>query len=61
MKRLGILFIFLAAVLVAFQPARAQSDQPLVIVMTADGPIIPAMQDYIHRGIQTAEQRNAEA
>lgn len=28
--------------------------------MTADGPIMPAMREYIKRGIRTAEQRNAE-
>ncbi|MEP6896083.1 MAG: ATP-dependent Clp protease proteolytic subunit, partial [Chloroflexota bacterium] len=61
MKQLGYLLVLLGAILCSFQPAYAQSDQPLALVMTADGPIIPAMQDYIHRGIQTAEQRNAEA
>lgn len=29
--------------------------------MNASGPIEPALQEYIHRGIQTAEQRDAEA
>ncbi len=61
MKRIGFLLIFLGSLLMAFQPARAQSDEPLVIVMNVEGPIIPAMQDYIHRGIQTAERQNAEA
>ena len=44
----------------AFQPVRAQSDEPLAIVMTADGPIMPAMLEYVKRGVQTADQRNAE-
>jgi membrane-bound serine protease (ClpP class) len=61
MKRIGFLLIFLAIALFAFQTVRAQTGQPLVLVMTADGPIEPAMQEYIHRGIQTAEQRSAEA
>lgn len=61
MKRIGLLLIFLGSLLMAFQPARAQGDGPLVIVMNVEGPIIPAMQDYIHRGIQTAERQNAEA
>src|SRR5258707_14769091 len=43
-----------------FHTAFAQTDQPLALVMTADGEIMPAMKDYIHRGIQTAEQRDAE-
>jgi membrane-bound serine protease (ClpP class) len=60
MKRIGLLLIFLAAVLAAFHPAAAQSSEPLVLVMTADGAIFPAMQDYIDRGIKVAEQREAE-
>lgn len=43
-----------------FQPARAQSDEPLALVMTADGPIMPPMYEYIKRGVETAERRNAE-
>ena len=40
--------------------AQAQSDQPLAIVMTADGPIMPPMLEYIKRGIETARRQNAE-
>jgi membrane-bound serine protease (ClpP class) len=46
---------------IAITPASAQADTPLVIVLTADGPISPAMAEYLSRGIQTAEQRGAEA
>jgi membrane-bound serine protease (ClpP class) len=60
MKRIGLLFIFLASLLMAFQPAHAQSNGPLALVMTADGPIMPPMLEYIKRGIDTAEQRDAE-
>src|SRR5512134_1135517 len=60
MKRIGLLLIFLAALLMAFQPARAQSAEPLALVMTADGPIMPPMLEYIKRGIQVAERREAE-
>jgi membrane-bound serine protease (ClpP class) len=60
MKRVGFLFIFLAALLLAFQPVHAQSDAPLALVMTADGPIMPPMLEYIKRGIEVADQRNAE-
>jgi membrane-bound serine protease (ClpP class) len=42
------------------QPVRAQADGPLVLVMTADGPIMPPMLEYFKRGIETAEQREAE-
>jgi len=40
--------------------ARAQSDATLAIVMTADGPIMPPMLEYIKRGVENAERRNAE-
>jgi membrane-bound serine protease (ClpP class) len=54
------IFFLLAALSLIFQPARAQSDVPLVIVMTADGPIMPPMLEYISRGIAAAEKDNAE-
>ena len=60
MKRIGLFLILLASLLAAFQSARAQSDQPLVLVMTADGPVMTPMLDYIKRGIDTAEKREAE-
>jgi membrane-bound serine protease (ClpP class) len=60
MKRIGLSFIFLAILLLSFQLALAQNDQPLAIVMTADGPIMPPMLEYIKRGVETAERRNAE-
>jgi membrane-bound serine protease (ClpP class) len=59
-KKIGLLFFLLAAILAMFQAVQAQNDQPLALVMTADGPVMPPMLDYIKRGIQTAEQRNAE-
>jgi membrane-bound serine protease (ClpP class) len=60
-RRRCILFlIFFAAFSLAFQPARAQGQAPLALVMTADGPIMPPMLEYIKRGITVAEQRNAE-
>src|SRR5215207_7353220 len=56
-----ILFLALFALLsLAFQPARAQTDTPLALVMNADGPIMPPMFEYIKRGIEVAERRNAE-
>ena len=61
MKLTRIAFLLLVITLLAFQPARAQSDAPLVIIMKVDGAIIPAMQDYIARGLKTADQRGAEA
>src|SRR5687768_12956405 len=52
--------ILFAAFSLAFQPTRAQGEAPLALVMTADGPIMPPMLEYIKRGIEVAEQRNAE-
>src|SRR6201988_1576667 len=60
MKRIGLLLIFLGSILTIFQPGRAQSDEPLAIVMTADGPIMPPMLEYIKRGIESASRQNAE-
>jgi len=59
-RTFSIIIILLAGLALLFQLARAQSDAPLVIVMTADGPIMPPMLEYIKRGIETADQRNAE-
>ncbi len=39
----------------------AQSSSPLILVLTGDGPITPAMREYLRRGIRIAEQRSAEA
>ncbi len=61
MKRVGFLLVFAAIALFAFQAIHAQTAQPLVLVIYADGPIEPAMQEYIQRGIKTAKQNNAEA
>jgi membrane-bound serine protease (ClpP class) len=56
--RLSLILIPLLAL--AFHPAHAQSSDPLALVMTADGPIMPPMLEYVKRGIEIAEQRNAE-
>src|SRR5512138_2061158 len=61
MKLTRILILaFLGSALIVLQTAHAQTDKPLALIMTADGPIMPPMREYIKRGIQTAEQRNAE-
>ncbi len=58
----NIRVILLALTIIAFfTSVRAQSNAPRVIVMKADGPVMPIMEDYIKRGILTAEQKNAEA
>jgi membrane-bound serine protease (ClpP class) len=57
LTRIPVLFLMALAL---FQPVFAQSNEPLAIVMTADGPIMPPMLEYFKRGIETAEQSHAE-
>lgn len=58
-----LLTVFLTALaaLLPPQPARAQSDRRLVLVLTADGVVAPSMAEYLERGLKLAEQRGAEA
>jgi membrane-bound serine protease (ClpP class) len=59
MKQIRIVILALT-VLAFFSSARAQSDAPLALVMKADGPIAPVMREYLKRGVESAEQQNAE-
>lgn len=52
--------ILFASFVLAFQPVRAQNNEPLALVMTADGPIMPPMFEYVKRGIEIADRRGAE-
>lgn len=61
MKRTAWLLILLVSLLIFPGLVRAQGSQPLVVIVNANGTIEPAMQDYIERGIKTAEQAGAEA
>jgi membrane-bound serine protease (ClpP class) len=45
----------------AFASRENPGTSPLVLVMTIDGPITPAAQEYLSRAIRAAEQRGAEA
>ena len=59
----GLILLLLGSLSLIVQPARAaraQSDQPLAITLTAEGPIMPPMLEYIQRGIERAERENAE-
>ncbi len=60
MKLIRITLLTLMVALAFSALAHAQSNQPLAIIITADGPIMPPMLEYFERGIETAEQRNAE-
>jgi membrane-bound serine protease (ClpP class) len=61
-----IILLILAVILLSFQPALAlsgrgaQSDEPLVLVLNAEGAVTSAMREYIERGLGTAAQRNAD-
>lgn len=59
-RTFGLFLVVIGALSLIFQPATAQSNDPLALVMTADGPIMPPMLEYIKRGIETADRRNAE-
>jgi membrane-bound serine protease (ClpP class) len=63
MASLGCRAILLLTILLIFflPAALAQDESPLILVMQADGPVAPTMQDYLARGIRTAERRGAEA
>jgi membrane-bound serine protease (ClpP class) len=41
--------------------ARAQTGAPQVLLLQAEGPLTPAMAEYLQRGLRMAEQRGAEA
>jgi membrane-bound serine protease (ClpP class) len=40
--------------------AKSQDGLPLVLLLTADGPLTPAMQEYLERGLESAERQGAE-
>jgi membrane-bound serine protease (ClpP class) len=60
MKLIRITLLTLLLVLGFSSLAGAQSSEPLAIILTAEGPIMPPMLEYFQRGIKTAEQRDAE-
>ena len=53
-------FLLLLISFAMIQTVFAQTREPIAIVLNADGPIMPPMLEYIKRGIETADQRNAE-
>ena len=54
------LLLWLSIFILSVFPVRAQTDIPLALVLTADGPVTPAMAGYLSRGIRSAQQRGAE-
>jgi len=58
-----IRFLFIVTILstaIFASAAHAQSDGSGAMIMTADGPIMPPMLEYIKRGIEVADRRDAE-
>lgn len=43
-----------------FSISRQQTSQPLVFYLVADGPLTPAMVQYLQRGLDQADRHNAE-
>ena len=60
MKNIRILLTSLFLLIFLLQPVHAGAAAPVALVMTIDGAITQATQDYVVRGIQTAEQQQAE-
>jgi membrane-bound serine protease (ClpP class) len=60
MKAKLIFLVLLAACLAPRLSAEAQGPAPLVLNLTAEGPISSAMAEYLTRGLNYAEQRGAE-
>jgi len=66
MKSMRLLLTLIGLSLLVIQPVHASTgaaaggEPPLVLVLTIDGAIAPAVHDYLSRGIDVAEQRDAE-
>jgi membrane-bound serine protease (ClpP class) len=60
MKRARSILV-VGAIVAAATVAQAQSSTPLVLVLNAEGPITPPMAEYVRRGIELAEKRDADA
>jgi membrane-bound serine protease (ClpP class) len=45
----------------ALSSVAAQEDTPLILVLTAEGPLTPSLQGYLERGLRAADQQGAEA
>lgn len=59
-KRLSLLTLALGAALLLLEPAAAQEAVPRVLVATANGPVAPAMAEYLDRSLEQAARQNAE-
>jgi membrane-bound serine protease (ClpP class) len=60
MKTMRVLLMFVFLSLFMLQPVHVAASGPVAMILTIDGAITPATQGYLARGIQTAEQNNAQ-
>jgi len=60
MKITRLILICFALSMFLLQPIHAKASGPVALVLTIDGAITPASQEYLARGIQTAEQNEVE-
>jgi len=60
MKKPFILLVSLFLALFLLQPLHAAASGPVALVLTIDGAITQATQEYLARGIQTAEQEHLQ-
>jgi len=60
-RGLKVAFLVLVLCLLGGITAQAQAAAPEVIVLKASGPVVTTMASYIARGLEEADQRNAEA
>jgi membrane-bound serine protease (ClpP class) len=60
MKSLRVVQVFLFLGLFLLHPIQTAASGPVAMILTIDGPITSATQGYLARGIQVAEQRDAQ-
>jgi membrane-bound serine protease (ClpP class) len=60
MKISRIILFVLALAFLVLQPVQAATSAPIAQVLTINGAITPAVQEYLSRGIRTAEMNGAE-
>jgi membrane-bound serine protease (ClpP class) len=60
MKTNRVLLLSLFLALFLFQPIHATASGPVALVLTIDGAITPATQEYLVRGIQAAERNDIQ-